>query len=129
MQFYSDSGELYYLDEELSDPGLGAFGLVMAEMLDSAMIEWEKNVDIESVGTCLESTGSALTTGSTSTGLSFDTIVNIASLGTRSESTGLALTTGLASTGSSFDIVLLLLGTCLGMKCSAPLRSVMKNYG
>jgi hypothetical protein len=41
IQFYSDSGSMYYLDEELSDPGLVAFYLVTAEMLDSVMIEWE----------------------------------------------------------------------------------------
>jgi hypothetical protein len=38
MQFYSDSGALYYLDEELPDPGLVTFCLAMAEMLDSVTL-------------------------------------------------------------------------------------------
>ena len=75
MQFYSNSGALFYLDEEVSDPGLGAFHLPMAKMLDSMMIEWETIVDIALLGTRSELTGSASTTGLASTGSSFDIVL------------------------------------------------------
>jgi hypothetical protein len=79
MQFYSNSGALYYLGEELSDPGLVTFCLATTEMLDSVTIEYETIAEIALLGTCSESTGSAWTTGLASTGLAFDIVL----LGTR----------------------------------------------
>jgi hypothetical protein len=40
-QFYSNDGALYYLDEDLSDPGLVFFRLATAEMLGLVTIKWE----------------------------------------------------------------------------------------
>ncbi len=44
-------------------------------MLDSVTIKWEMVADIALLGTRLESTGLALTTGLVSTGLSFDIVL------------------------------------------------------